>query len=56
MKFIIPILLGATIGYITNWIAIKMLFRPHYEKKIFNIHVPFTPGLILRKGKESQKV
>ncbi|MCF6464995.1 DUF445 family protein [Clostridium sp. Cult2] len=46
MKFIIPILVGATIGYITNWIAIKMLFRPHYEKKIFNLHVPFTPGLI----------
>lgn len=41
-----PILVGGTIGYITNWIAIKMLFRPHYEKKIFNIHVPFTPGLI----------
>lgn len=46
MKFIMPILVGGTIGYITNWIAIKMLFRPHYEKKIFNIHVPFTPGLI----------
>nr|WP_272876685.1 DUF445 family protein [Clostridium sp. Cult1] len=41
-----PILVGGTIGYITNWIAIKMLFRPHYEKKIFNMHVPFTPGLI----------
>lgn len=46
MKFLMPVLVGATIGYITNWIAIKMLFRPHYEKKIFNIHVPFTPGLI----------
>ncbi|MCF6463614.1 DUF445 family protein [Clostridium sp. Cult1] len=46
MKFLMPILVGGTIGYITNWIAIKMLFRPHYEKKIFNMHVPFTPGLI----------
>ncbi len=46
MKFIMPILLGAVIGYITNWLAIKMLFRPRYEKKIFGLHVPFTPGLI----------
>lgn len=46
MKFIMPILLGAVIGYITNWLAIKMLFRPHYEKKIFGLHIPFTPGLI----------
>ncbi|HSH35366.1 DUF445 family protein [Schnuerera sp.] len=46
MRFIIPVVIGATIGYITNWIAIKMLFRPHYEKRIFNLHIPFTPGLI----------
>lgn len=46
MKFIIPILVGATIGYITNWLAIKMLFRPHYEKRLLGLHIPFTPGLI----------
>lgn len=46
MKFIIPILVGATIGYITNWLAIKMLFRPHYEKRLLGFHIPFTPGLI----------
>ena len=46
MKFIIPIIVGAVIGYITNWLAIKMLFRPHYKKEIFGVHVPFTPGLI----------
>lgn len=46
MRFFIPILVGAVIGYITNWLAIKMLFRPYYEKKIFGIKVPFTPGLI----------
>lgn len=46
MKFIIPIIVGAIIGYITNWFAIKMLFRPHYEKKFLGMHVPFTPGLI----------
>ncbi|MBU3201601.1 DUF445 family protein [Clostridium estertheticum] len=46
MKFIIGSLVGAIIGYITNWLAIKMLFRPHKEIRIFNIKVPFTPGLI----------
>ncbi len=37
---------GATIGYFTNWLAIKMIFRPHEEKRVFGIKVPFTPGLI----------
>jgi uncharacterized membrane protein YheB (UPF0754 family) len=46
MKFIIPVLTGAVIGYITNWLAIKMLFRPLNEVRIFGIKVPFTPGLI----------
>lgn len=46
MKILIPIIVGATIGYFTNWLAIKMLFRPHYEKKIMGVKVPFTPGLI----------
>ena len=46
MKYIIPIFVGAIIGYITNWFAIKMLFRPHYEKRILGIRLPFTPGLI----------
>lgn len=46
MKYLIPIIVGAIIGYITNWFAIKMLFRPHYEKRFLGVHVPFTPGLI----------
>ena len=37
---------GAVIGYITNDIAIRMLFRPHKAKYIMGIHVPFTPGII----------
>ncbi len=37
---------GAVIGYFTNWLAIKMLFRPHNEIRVFNIKLPFTPGLI----------
>jgi uncharacterized membrane protein YheB (UPF0754 family) len=46
MKYLIASLVGAVIGYFTNWLAIKMLFRPHQEKKLFGIKVPFTPGLI----------
>jgi len=45
-KFIIGSLIGAIIGYITNWLAIKMLFKPHKEIKIGKFKVPFTPGLI----------
>lgn len=43
--FIAP-LLGGLIGYITNDIAIRMLFRPHKAKYLFGIHIPFTPGII----------
>lgn len=38
--------LGAVIGYITNDIAIRMLFRPRKAKYFCGIHVPFTPGII----------
>ena len=46
--FIIPIACGV-IGYFTNLIAIKMLFRPHKAKKIFGMNVPFTPGVLPRR-------
>ena len=39
-------LIGAVIGYITNDIAIRMLFRPRTAKYIFGWKLPFTPGLI----------
>ncbi len=39
-------LLGGVIGYITNDIAIRMLFRPHTAKYVLGFHVPFTPGII----------
>jgi len=38
--------LGAIIGYITNDIAIRMLFRPRTAKYILGRRVPFTPGII----------
>lgn len=45
-SYIIAPLLGGAIGYITNDIAIRMLFRPHKAKYIIGVHVPFTPGII----------
>ncbi|MDF1617078.1 DUF445 family protein [Petrocella sp. FN5] len=42
-------LIGALIGYSTNWLAIKMLFKPHTEVRIGKIKVPFTPGVIPRE-------
>ena len=39
-------LVGGVIGYITNDVAIRMLFRPHQPKYLFGIHIPFTPGII----------
>lgn len=46
LKIIIPILVGALIGYCTNYIAIKMLFRPQKPIYIFGKKLPFTPGVI----------
>lgn len=39
-------LIGAGIGYVTNYIAVKMLFRPLRPIKIGNFKLPFTPGII----------
>jgi uncharacterized membrane protein YheB (UPF0754 family) len=41
--------LGAVIGYFTNWLAVKMLFRPYYPKKIGKFTLPFTPGIIPKR-------
>jgi len=48
-SWIIPPLIGAIIGYFTNWLAIKMLFRPYKEIRIGGIKVPFTPGILPRE-------
>ncbi len=39
-------LIGACIGYVTNYIAVKMLFRPLKPVKIGKFTLPFTPGII----------
>ena len=43
-------IIGAVIGYCTNYIAVKMLFYPRNEVKVWGHKVPFTPGAI-PKGK-----
>ena len=54
-NYIITPLTCAIIGYSTNWLAIKMLFRPHYEKRLFGIKMPFTPGLIPKERERLSK-
>ena len=48
--FAIPIV-GGVIGYITNAIAIKMLFRPYEAVYIGAFRIPFTPGIIPKQRK-----
>jgi len=52
LPYIAPPVLGACIGYLTNYLAIRMLFRPLTKKKFFGIRVPFTPGIIPKQRHE----
>jgi len=47
--FAVPPLAGAIIAYVTNVIAIRMLFRPLKEIRVLGIRVPFTPGILPRQ-------
>jgi len=46
LALLIPPIVGAIIGYSTNCLAIRMLFRPFRPVYFFGIQLPFTPGLI----------
>ena len=50
-----PPVAGGIIGYFTNDIAIKMLFRPYRAIYIGKRRVPFTPGLIPRNQERLAK-
>lgn len=55
--YIVAPLVGGVIGYITNDIAIRMLFRPHIAKYVFGMKVPFTPGIIPKeKGRIAEAI
>src|SRR6056297_957397 len=49
LTWTLPPVIGALIGYITNDIAIKMLFRPLRARYIGTWRLPFTPGIIPRQ-------
>ncbi len=46
---IITLVMSAIIGIFTNYIAVKMLFRPYKAKYIGKLHIPFTPGIVPRR-------
>lgn len=50
LKYLAGPIIGALIGYCTNYIAVKMLFYPKKEVRLFGHRLPFTPGAI-PKGK-----
>ena len=52
-RLLVSPIVGSIIGYFTNWLAIKMLFRPHREIRFFNLKLPFTPGII---PKEKERI
>lgn len=43
---ILRLFIGAFIGYVTNWIAVTMLFKPAKPIMIGKFKLPFTPGII----------
>ncbi|MFN5513736.1 MAG: DUF445 domain-containing protein [Cyanobacteriota bacterium] len=51
LQLILPPIAGGVIGYFTNDIAIKMLFRPYQPRFIGAYQLPLTPGLIPRNQK-----
>jgi len=55
LLYIAPPVLGAIIGYFTNDLAIKMLFRPYRAIYFAGRRLPFTPGLIPRNQERLAK-
>lgn len=55
LKFFVPPIVGGVIGYFTNDLAIKMLFRPYRPVLIGGQPLPFTPGLIPRNQERLAK-
>ncbi|MBF2036128.1 MAG: DUF445 domain-containing protein [Leptolyngbyaceae cyanobacterium T60_A2020_046] len=54
---LIPPVVGGVIGYFTNDLAIRMLFRPYRPIYIFKRRLPLTPGLIpSNQGRLAQRI
>jgi uncharacterized membrane protein YheB (UPF0754 family) len=57
LPWLLPPLLGALIGYVTNYIAIRMLFRPLRPWRLFGLRLPLTPGIIpAKRGELAQRM
>ena len=56
ITYLVTPIVGGIIGYVTNDIAIKMLFRPHEAKYIFGHKIPFTPGIIPKEKMASYPI
>ncbi len=57
LPYLLPPLLGALIGYVTNYIAIRMLFRPLKAWRILGVRLPLTPGIIpAKRGELARKM
>ena len=52
LRLCVMVLIGAAIGWITNWIAIKMLFHPYQEKRFLFFRIQ---GLIPKRRDEIGK-
>ena len=52
LHWVLPLVWGGVIGYLTNALAIRMLFRPLTRKYLLGIPVPLTPGIIPRRRGE----
>ncbi|MDR1230916.1 MAG: DUF445 family protein [Spirochaetaceae bacterium] len=49
LLWLVPPFVGAGIGFLTNVLAIKMLFRPLRAYHVGPFQVPFTPGILPRE-------
>ncbi|MCK8823976.1 DUF445 family protein [Fuchsiella alkaliacetigena] len=37
------------VGYLTNVIALKMIFKPYSAKRLLGVQIPFTPGVVSKQ-------
>lgn len=57
LPYLLPPLIGAFIGYVTNYIAIRMLFRPLHPWRVLGVRLPLTPGIIpAKRGELAEKM
>ena len=49
LRIAVVLAMSAAIGVFTNYIAVKMLFRPYRAKYIGKFKIPFTPGIMPRR-------